>query len=136
VKAEIKEKWLAALRSGEYKQGKGYLKEIDGATGEARYCCLGVLCDLAVKDGLDLPNRNPLRASGKNGVGYQTYGPAFTVLPYEVEEWADMPDVNPRVPLPAARGRATYTLAELNDGNGNLAPRTFEEIADIIEEHL
>lgn len=30
-------KWLAALRSGEYKQGKGSLKSHEG------YCCLGVL---------------------------------------------------------------------------------------------
>ena len=35
---EIKAKWLAALRSGEYKQCQGGLK-VDG-----RYCCLGVLC--------------------------------------------------------------------------------------------
>ena len=30
-------KWLEALRSGEYEQGKGFLKTEDG------YCCLGVL---------------------------------------------------------------------------------------------
>jgi hypothetical protein len=33
----IKEKWVAALRSGEYKQTKGYLRNKKG------YCCLGVL---------------------------------------------------------------------------------------------
>jgi len=37
--AEYKAKWIAALRSGEYKQGRGkmYNKEDDS------YCCLGVL---------------------------------------------------------------------------------------------
>lgn len=35
---ELKEKWTAALRSGEYKQGKGVLRDENGA-----YCCMGVL---------------------------------------------------------------------------------------------
>lgn len=39
---ELKQKWLAALRSGEYKQGEGKLyNPLDNS-----YCCLGVLCDL------------------------------------------------------------------------------------------
>lgn len=38
---EQKDKWVAALRSGEYKQGKGYLHENSSNT----YCCLGVLCE-------------------------------------------------------------------------------------------
>lgn len=42
---EIKEKWLKALRSGKYQQGKNYLY-IDGC-----YCCLGVLCDLVDPEG-------------------------------------------------------------------------------------
>lgn len=36
--AEMKAKWLEALRSGKYKQGKGYLE-----TKEGSFCCLGVL---------------------------------------------------------------------------------------------
>ena len=35
------DKWIAALRSGNYKQGKGYLKKGDC------HCCLGVLCEVA-----------------------------------------------------------------------------------------
>lgn len=38
--AEIKAKWLEALRSGTYPQGKDYLYKSD----PERYCCLGVLC--------------------------------------------------------------------------------------------
>lgn len=37
--------WLAALRSGEYKQGKGHLCRDDS------YCCLGVLCEVYQKNG-------------------------------------------------------------------------------------
>lgn len=32
--------WIAALRSGKYKQGRGYLRKGD------YYCCLGVFCDV------------------------------------------------------------------------------------------
>lgn len=41
---EEKNQWLAALRSGEYKQGMTYLKSKD-EFGEECYCCLGVLVD-------------------------------------------------------------------------------------------
>ena len=44
LKPAIKERWVAALRSGEYTQGQGSLRILDS------YCCLGVLADLAVKD--------------------------------------------------------------------------------------
>ena len=37
---ETKAKWTAALRSGVYEQGTGFLKSKD------KFCCLGVLCDL------------------------------------------------------------------------------------------
>jgi hypothetical protein len=41
-----KKMWIDALLSGEYKQGRGALKYKNG------YCCYGVLCDVAIKDGL------------------------------------------------------------------------------------
>lgn len=42
---EVKEKWVRALRSGEYKQGGGVLRSGD------RFCCLGVLCDIVDPEG-------------------------------------------------------------------------------------
>jgi hypothetical protein len=46
MKAELKQKWIEALRSGEYRQGKGVLRDsVD------RFCCLGVLCDVVSKSG-------------------------------------------------------------------------------------
>jgi hypothetical protein len=41
MKAELKQKWVKALRSGLYEQGKGRLKSLDD-----RFCCLGVLADV------------------------------------------------------------------------------------------
>lgn len=49
---EFRKEWIVALRSGEYKQGRGYLHQED------RFCCLGVACDLLVKRGLVTEKRD------------------------------------------------------------------------------
>lgn len=41
-----RDKLCAALRSGNYKQGKGTLRTTDNS-----YCCLGVAADILIKDG-------------------------------------------------------------------------------------
>lgn len=41
MKKEIADKWVTALRSGKYKQGRFTLKKGD------TYCCLGVLCEIS-----------------------------------------------------------------------------------------
>lgn len=38
---KIRDKWVEALRSGEYKQGQNALR-----TNDNKFCCLGVLCDV------------------------------------------------------------------------------------------
>lgn len=38
MKQALKDQWTAALRGGEYEQGRGRLY------GEGKFCCLGVLC--------------------------------------------------------------------------------------------
>jgi hypothetical protein len=43
----VAKKWVAALRSGKYQQGKCFLKTDDG-----KFCCLGVLAELAKEVGL------------------------------------------------------------------------------------
>jgi len=40
MKKELKEKWIEALRSGDYPQTSNHLCD------ETGWCCLGVLCDL------------------------------------------------------------------------------------------
>jgi hypothetical protein len=58
--AQIKAKWVEALRSGDYAQCKNYLRH------EGGFCCLGVLCDVA-GDGRwqpsDLPDVEHYRVS-------------------------------------------------------------------------
>jgi len=41
MKSELKARWIAALRSGEFQQGYGALRSRSG------HCCLGVLCEVA-----------------------------------------------------------------------------------------
>ncbi len=41
---ELKDKWVAALRSGKYSQTTGRLRSEEG------FCCLGVLCDVEGAD--------------------------------------------------------------------------------------
>lgn len=45
---DLKAKWVEALRSGKYKQGKRALRQITDAEGEC-FCSLGVLCDVSEK---------------------------------------------------------------------------------------
>lgn len=41
---DLKAKWIQALRSGVYQQGKSTLRSY--VSGHPAYCCLGVLCDI------------------------------------------------------------------------------------------
>lgn len=108
---EIKAKWVAALRSGEYKQTTGVLRTKD------HFCCLGVLCELAAKEGI-------IKCKLDTD-GYFYYDDEKSVLPQSIVDWADTDDSNPRA------SDSGESLAELND---NMYP--FEQIADIIEERL
>jgi hypothetical protein len=54
VDAQLKRKWIEALRSGKYRQTRQYLMDDGG------YCCLGVLC---VIQGADLSDFTDLETS-------------------------------------------------------------------------
>lgn len=48
MKAELKKKWVEALRSRKFKQGQAALKEtISGEKDKYTYCCLGVLHEVS-----------------------------------------------------------------------------------------
>ncbi len=111
---EVKKKWVAALRSGEYTQGTGQLR--DSANN---FCCLGVLCNLHAQ-------AHPAIAAKETNI-FRYMGDR-TDLPVAVMKWAGLPDaMGDTVKI----GSATASLAGHND-NG----RTFAEIADAIEAQL
>lgn len=122
---EVKKKWLEALRSGKYKQGKGKLKRSD------TYCCLGVLCDLYIQelDAKEEIDPETVQYWEEEDQCYDNSGE----LPYEVIMWADL---NKDIPDVRDGTRRLRNLAELNDGTDYIRPRTFEQIANYIEKSL
>lgn len=113
---EAKALWLTALRSGEYQQGTGRLHS--RAEGGDQYCCLGVLCDVAVRNGLDVKVGECAFGSGV------MYDGASSWLPGSVSNWAGLTSGNPMV--------TGFTLADWNDRQA----KDFAFIADLVEEHL
>lgn len=118
---DVKEKWVAALRGGEYTQTTGRLRDRDS------YCCLGVLCDLAVLDGAIDPPVLTEETCACCFPAWQ-YDESAGELPMRVQQWAGLTEGNPTV---LYRGD-TETLSTLNDLRG----QNFEQIADVIEDQL
>ena len=122
MKTEVKIKWLTALRSGEYKQGKGQL------CNDGRFCCLGVLTDIAVKEGIG-------EWSSPEGIYWSGYRWTGTELPIRVAEWAGGLYPDPTVSLDPKGAKGTFggrtTLSALNDKGVS-----FSNIADLIEAQL
>lgn len=128
----VKAAWLSALRSGDYQQTHYRLNTGDG------YCCLGVLCDIAVKDGFG--NWLPSESEGMNyedPSGIWDDGlPPESVIQWAFGASASADESAFRVPIVIPgfeRPENPNThLADLNDQHGF----TFDMIADVIEEHM
>lgn len=93
----IRDLWTAALRSGDYRQGRKLLRHA------GRYCCLGVLTDLALK-----ADAIPEWPAGE------------LLLTMDVQRWARLRGPNPFL----GESRA----ATLNDEG-----MSFADIADLID---
>lgn len=112
VNVEVIEKWVEALESGEYAQGRKVLAKLD-ESGNTTFCCLGVLCDLANKAGV-IPD--PITA-GDMCTGILHYGYDYLELPESVQQWAGFMQGDPAsgVQNPNSSWNETYGLAGLND---------------------
>lgn len=112
MKSDIKQKWVAALRSGDYQQTDGHLRRPD-ESDDASYgfCCLGVLCDVM---GAKWDSGIPLL----DGTSLKN--------PDDDEFLND--DTLDAVGLASSQ---QSSLAEMNDSGS-----TFDTIADHIEENL
>lgn len=134
MRKAVKKKWLEALRSGEYKQGKRTLRRIE-ADGGYSYCCLGVLCDLAVKEGvIEPPKVAGTRTEYGNFEANLSEWGSTGALPSKVVEWAFTKKEVKRhgkVELTDPRPGNVY-LSAWNDQRD----ADFPTIADLIEEHL
>lgn len=138
MKKEIKERWVAALRSGEYAQTRQRLADDDG------FCCLGVLCEIAEQDQVVIKSGSGGRFMYTSKV--DTEDCELSILPMAVADWAEFGS-NPVLDVPLKffseeqiakvndqdrifDGRIRSSLAELND----YFHFDFNKIADVIEE--
>lgn len=100
-------KWIQALRRGDYKQGKGSLNPSPN-----HYCCLGVGCMVFIEEGFIIRDDVKQLIKGYYPNDYQVNSPL----------WLNGVDIN--------FFRKTGTrLSELNDDES----ATFDEIADLLE---
>jgi hypothetical protein len=107
----VKEKWITALKSGKYQQGRGQLRSFND-----KFCCLGVLCDILV-------NEYPDKFKWTSSTGRTSYyiNDAYEpfILSSDVTSFLNI-YFNPRI-----KG---ISLSDYNDDlNFN-----FDEIADLI----
>lgn len=104
---ENAKKLVAALRSGEFKQGRDCLRK------KETFCCLGVACELAAREGIIPPAHS-------SGFGIFRYGYECNYLPEAVQKWI---------------GFTERTGMFLGDGLALMNDRgdTFDAIADKIE---
>jgi len=120
MNSQIKQQWIEALRSKQYEQTTACLRTEQG------YCCLGVLCDLYAKEHDDV----------EWGKDYEGGGYAFLneiqTLPLAVMKWSGLSNENPHyVVADEETGKKKICLSTVNDKGAS-----FEEIAQLIEEHL
>jgi hypothetical protein len=119
--SEIKKQWVRALRSEDYAQGTDWLN------ADGRYCCLGVLCELAVEAGVV---EKEVYDEEDSTFMYGRGGDSM-VLPKEVQHWSGLIDPYGKYPGFSFRDREILSLARDNDEG-----KSFAEIADIIEERF
>ena len=91
----IKERWCAALESGDYEQGSYFLVK-----DNTYFCCLGVLCDI-----LDIPRTDVI------GTVHGHFAGESEALPRLAMDMAGLTEANPHI----TTDDGVTTLAELND---------------------
>lgn len=112
---KAKKLWIDALRSGKYEQGYGQLCD------NGKYCCLGVLVDIAISH----DSFNDGFKSKRDD-----YWKKLDRLPVSVADWAGLEETDPCLregDIWEYEGRAS----NLNDDGVD-----FDEIADLIERNL
>lgn len=116
---ELKDKWLTALRSGEYSQTSYSLRDENG------FCCLGVLCDIIDPEGWCGNLEDVEDDSKKHRLGHIVYGEHF------FDKFMTIPDdLYSLLPI------SYVEFANRNDGDDEYEPHNFSEMADYIEDNV
>lgn len=121
----IKELWIEALRSGDYKQGKGLLRNEND-----EFCCLGVLTNLYALEHPEIAKQETDPTRFLKCSGY---------LPIEVAEWAEISTMFAKEQF-SKNGIVIGYDVEIGDQSAihwnDTYCLTFSKIADKIETHL
>jgi len=123
---KIKAEWVAALRSGQYQQSEGALRDAND-----KYCCLGVLCEIARKHEVDLIVTGPHDDYEDGFSNNWVYDGTDELLPDAVVEWAELDSDNPEVQVGVDGERVWEGLANVNDRG-----TPFPAIAEMIDNSL
>lgn len=135
LKPEIKARWVAALRSGDYTQGQNVLRK--QTTAGVQHCCLGVLMEIALEDGIV----TRITDDASLGTAIWTDGPGWqlSAMPSSpaVVEWAlgsfdRDANINAVSNLTVVLNDGDHSLTGINDAGKH----SFSDIADLIEEQL
>lgn len=135
TRAEVlahRREWIAALRSGEFKQGQAALHSLTDE-GE-RFCCLGVACKIGGATEFQRYVRKHTNSEGTEQVEmtyvlYGKVGSSSEVLPPAAMAWLGVTASNPSVNMPVGSDYwPSRSLATLNDEG-----QSFEFIADALE---
>lgn len=93
--------WVRALRSGKYDWGKKKLNPSEG-----KFCCLGILCEVAIKHGI-----------------IASYEPKEKTPPKEVRDWVGL----------RTKDGLYGVWDSLTSENDNTSRNPFKKIANLIE---
>lgn len=128
MNSQVKEKWIAALRSGEYQQGINSLRSNQG------FCCLGVLCDLYAKEhNENWEHVNAYSEQNTKAKDSWYFQEETQYLPEKVMNWAQLEDNNPEVKiLDKDDNLIQYDVLSMMNDEGV----SFSFIADTIERYL
>lgn len=115
-------KWVAALRSGEFRQGRNRLFNAGDYLAEEpeSYCCLGVVCEIMEREGTVEPDPHDGRHWRERAV-----------LPQSAMKWLGVMLDNPIIGVDPKHGGA-LNAATANDHYD----WTFDQIADQVETHF
>jgi hypothetical protein len=120
--ADLKQRWLDALRSGRYQQTTGILSRyLDHEDEVCGYCCLGVLCDI-----ID-PRWSPKTGNARYWAALPDNERAY---PYLSQLLGASPNIMTEVDAKALDPR--IKLVDLNDTQ----QKNFRVIADWIERNI
>lgn len=107
--------FVAALRSGEYEQGRYRLTTIQADS--VQHCCLGVACEVALRHGVQM-EIGVAPVPGHPGLTKRVYNAQSLFLPLAVQQWLGVDNDNLMI-----HGESASTL---NDDSH----WTFSEIAE------